>query len=203
MRRRWRNCATSLVGHLFSTLVVKFQFWSLSPPIYNTSTCPVLGSGELMGWGRSQWVCFPWQPLACAQACSSLLLWWGREKMLNSACKQLTCSTALQLCISSDAAQACTQGWDFLLSQHPRRCLGCGGFFIIISEFFHFLFHCFIANLCKYFTSPPFTMDCGCCRVIWLSIKARNTKLLSSLLIEITLWCLLHSYSRPPPFISV
>lgn len=113
VRRGWKNWPASFVGLLFSTLVAKFQFWPLFPPIYNMSTCPVLGSGGVVGWGRSQWVCCPWQPLACSSLLPALPPVTGQGEMLNSACKQLTCSTALQLCFSSDAAQACTQGWDF------------------------------------------------------------------------------------------
>lgn len=52
-------------------------------------------------------------PVPAAHCCQHCLLWWGRGEMLNSACKQLACSTALQLYISSDAAQACTRGWGF------------------------------------------------------------------------------------------
>lgn len=137
MRRRWRNWATSLVGHLFSILVA-FQFWSLSPPIYNTSTCPVLGSGEVMGWGRSQWVCCPWQPLACAQACRSLqpalppVMGQGENAKLCLQAAYLFHSPAtlhlFRFC------SGCTQGWDFLLSQHPRRCLGCGDFLLLFQN---------------------------------------------------------------------
>lgn len=40
-------------------------------------------------------------------------------------------------------------------------------------------------------------------RVIGFSIKPCDIKLLSSLLVEITLWCLLRSVIGPLPFISV
>lgn len=64
-RKGWRNWATFFLG-------ICFQPWwqnsCFDPFSLLSTTCPLV-----QRWGGSQWVCCPWQPPACAHACSSFL----------------------------------------------------------------------------------------------------------------------------------
>lgn len=188
-------------------LSICFQPWwqnsCFDPFSLLSTTCPLVQ--RLAG---SQWVCCPWQPPACAHACSSFLTALppvmgqrGNAKLCLQAAYLFHSPATLHLFRCCSGAY---RGEIFSCLSIPEDVWVVGFFYYYFRKsFFHFLFHCFIASLCKYITSSPFAMDCGCCRVIWLSIKPCNTKLLSSLVIEITLWCLLYSNIVPLPFISV
>lgn len=117
MRRVWRNWATSLLG-------IFLQLWwqnsSFDPFSVLSTTCPLVQClDQERSWAEGHHSGFAVLgsllpvPMPAAHCCQHCLLWWGRGEMLNSACKQLVCSAALQLYISSDAAQVCTQGWNF------------------------------------------------------------------------------------------